>query len=318
MQIYNSMVEANKTIGSYGISFLDDYLGGIKQSDFILIGAGTGLGKSSLSYAIAFSNALAGRHVHLLALEADENEPFHKKMYQLLAQKYYDSGKYKHVEMSYSNFVRGKIDLPELIAECELELDKYYKLAVHYKDDGFSVDTLVDKLHEITMIRNKCDMIILDHIDYFDIISDNENREVSEIMQLLRQFNITWKIPIIVVSHVRKKGNRKQIIPDIDDFHGTSNKAKQVKTAITLAPDYEHTDYESGKFATFISVQKDRISGGSNIVGGCIFDRNRNTYEGRYRLLRSINYGEGVEEIENRPSWANHSTRPEQQRLTYT
>ena len=60
-----------KVIGKYGVKFLDDYLLGIKQTDFILIGAYSGAGKTELAYNIAFENAKK-TNVHLFALEAKQ------------------------------------------------------------------------------------------------------------------------------------------------------------------------------------------------------------------------------------------------------
>jgi replicative DNA helicase len=304
--IVSDYAENHKVIGSYGITFLDDLLGGVAKSDFVLIGASSGAGKTELAYNIAFNNPQL--NVFIFALEADKDEPIIRKMYKMLSHEYYENkSKYKTVDMNYQAFQRGQIDLPDLIKEIEDEYFRLYsRVEIFYKEIEFTIHTLHQRLTELSRrfspIGN--DLIIIDHIDYFDIVSDAENQEISNVMNLLRKFTQDFGVPVILVSHMKKKGNRKQIIPELDDFYGTSNKVKQVKTAIVVSPDYKNYMYEYGLFPTFFSVLKNRVGGQSNIVASCTFNSNKNTYSDKYDLLKVKNYGEEVEELEHIPKWA--------------
>lgn len=298
----NEMIASNKAVGKYGVKFLDDYLMGIKQSDFIMIGAPTGTGKSNLAYQIAFDNAI-NLNVHLFALEADKDEPYRRRLYSEYSRWLKQAtGKYE----DYRDFVLGKFSDGVMVEQIEAEIvERYHKLEIHYRDREFTLETLHDKLVEINDF-GKCEMIILDHVDYFDILSDtNENYQVSEIMKLLRDINLTWGIPVILISHLRKKSNRKVKVPEIEDIYGTSNKQKQMKTVILLAPDYENSTPEDGLFSTFFCIPKDRMFGGTHLIGACAFNSNIGAYEDRYKLCTSKDYGETILPYDGRcPKWA--------------
>ena len=276
----------NKVIGEYGISFLDDFLGGIRKSDMVLIGADTGCGKSSLAYQIAFNNAAKKKKVHLFALEADKHEPHMKEAYTFIADQYYNKKKpYKRADMNYREFLNGNIDEKEYEPELTKHMDTFYNLEIHYKEKDFTIDTLVTKFNQVAL---HCDIIILDHIDYFDIMGANENLEVTEILKELRTISIEHHIPIIILSHIRKSQFKQATLPHKDDFMGTSNKTKITKTSILLSPDFETCDYVSGKYGTYIQIPKDRAFGKTNLVARCVFDRNRNKYLDQYELHKIV------------------------------
>lgn len=294
------------TVGTYNNKFLDDFLCGIDSEDFILIGADTGVGKSEMAIEIAFHNSL-NKNVHLFALEAEENEPYYRKMFKMIATDYYnDKNRVGYIEMNYRNFRKNLINVDKYIPSVLKDLERFNNLTVHYRDKEFTINTLIEKINKAVNEFN-CDMIVLDHIDYFDLHPGvNENFQVSEIMKALRALNQDNKIPIVVISHLRKKANKKQLMPDIDDFMGTSNKAKQAKTVILISPDYSTTDFVAGKYGTFFMVPKARVGGGERIVCRMIYDRTKNGYEQNYELLYLKNFGEECEAIpqERWPKWA--------------
>jgi len=300
--ILQGLIEKNKIIGKYGVRFLDDYLLGIKKTDFVMIGAPTGTGKSNLAYQIAFDNS-EKLNVHLFALEADIDEPYERRLFseysRLLRTTEFAS------YTNYRDFSQGSVTVPKMLETIEKQImDKYNKLSIHYKEKEFTINTLEERLS--TIASGNCDMIILDHVDYFDILTDvNENLQVSNIMKKLREINMDWGIPVILISHLRKKSNRKVIIPDIEDLFGTSNKQKQMKTVILLAPDYENSDPASGIFSTYFSIPKDRAFGATHLVGQCAYNSHIGRYEDEYSLLRITNFGETLDkDIGGKPKWA--------------
>lgn len=311
--LVSSLKTGYEVIGDYGVGYLDDYLGGIKKNDFVLIGATSGLGKTAFAYQIAFRNSIK-RRVHLFALEADYNEPYYRELYRIFAKKYYANPNFKRETVNYRKFITGGIESP-LLLEAEEELKtKHQKLTVHYRDqEGFDLSALILKLNQPNISR--AELLVIDHIDYFDVNDPHsENYEIGEIMKVLRSFNYTHGIPIVLISHLRKKDNRKQLIPDMDDFHGTSNKIKQVKTAITISPDYKNSDYAQGRYSTFFNISKDRLFGCPRLVGRTVFDRRFNAYEKSYELAVSKNYGEEMEVLDygQYPDWANTKDSSEQ------
>jgi len=298
-----------RIVGKYNIKFLDDFLLGILEEDFVLIGSSTGMGKSELAYDISFHNATQKKKVHLFALEADRDEPYLRRLYKKAAQIYYkdleENPEMQKRKMGYRNFVTNKINIEEYEEEAGEEIgsviDEY--LFVHYREGEFNINTLIK---EMKAIENNCDIMVLDHVDYFDMDDTrSENMQMSEIMKHLRNINQVYRIPIIVISHLRKKGNAEQIIPSIDDFFGSSNKAKQVKTVITIGRNHGEDDYENMLYKTYFNVPKSRIGGGCMLAGQMTFDGKTNTYLDIYRLFRVKSFGTSLEEIKQAPDWYN-------------
>lgn len=306
-----------KYIGDYNNDFLNDFLIGIHSEDFVLIASETGTGKSEFVYDLAFHNAKKLR-VHLFALESDVDEPYLRQMYKLIAEDYYrHRGTNPVLEMSYRNYIANKIDTTPYEENAMREMLKYKNLTVHYREGGtFDVVNLTQK---VGMIKDDCDMIILDHVDYFDLDgSENENAQMTEIMKTLRNINQVYRIPVIVVSHLRKKSNRKIALPSIDDLHGSSNKAKIAKTVILFAKDYEKQNYLEALSPTFCYVGKSRIGGTGSLVGILMYDLKRNKYMKDYNLGVVKMHGEKVEELPNDryPKWAKGSIyHPEEVRV---
>src|SRR5690348_4241502 len=87
---------------SFGVKFLDDALGGIAQKDIVLLGAKTGIGKTTMASIIAESNAEKGRHVHYFALEAEDREIERRIKFRILSRLAY--------QRSVSKFKQGRIN----------------------------------------------------------------------------------------------------------------------------------------------------------------------------------------------------------------
>lgn len=296
-----------KIAGTYGVPYLDDYLLGIHSEDLVLIAAEAGVGKSEIVYEIAFRNSLE-KHVHLFALECDAGEPLYRKIYKLIAKMYYDNSFRVYKDLTYRNYITNSIEVSDYEKKALYEIaDKYSKLHIHYREKKFDVGDLIEQVKYAATEEKACDMIIIDHVDYFDLDDDeSENREVTKIMKTIRAINIEYRIPIIVVSHLRKKHHRTQIVPNIDDLMGSSNKAKQVKTVIMMARDYECSHPEAGKHSTFFHVAKSRVCGASNLIGQCIFDSFKNQYDDYYAICRIKNFGDEIEKLDehNYPNWS--------------
>ena len=63
----------NEIVGKFGVKYLDDELCGIMRGDFVLIGARSGAGKSSLANMIARENKKS-KQTALFSLENFEND----------------------------------------------------------------------------------------------------------------------------------------------------------------------------------------------------------------------------------------------------
>jgi len=301
-----------KVLSKYGIKYLDDCLLGILKNDLVLIGAESGKGKTELVNSIAIECGKNNR-VHMFSLEAEVDEPVHRELYKILSRKYFnDFQKPRYQNINYRGFLAGEIDFSKYEDEAtDNEMyEKFKNINVSYRKDRFAVSDLTRAIGEI---KDECDVIIIDHVDYFDFDNESEtNKNMTELMKEIRRINMVYGIAIIAISHLRKKGDYKQKIPMIEDFIGSGNKYKQVKTAILFGSNYDDTNYAEGLFGTYMYVAKTRLGANSNIVASLIFDSKTNSYKEDYRLNRTKQGGREIEEMlkSDYPYWAKPKENP--------
>lgn len=303
----------------FNVDFLDDALGGILPNDLIILGARTGAGKTALASMIAQGNAKQGKRVHYFALEAEDDEIERRMKYRALVALYRAAGNASSSRLSYRNWYRGKVDdlLDPFEAAAEEALSAYGTLQTYYRGESFDVEDL-DRTFRA--IREQTDLIILDHLHYVDSDDPNENRAYKEVTKRIRDISLSSGVPVLVIAHLRKKdrGGPRRLMPDIDDFHGSSDVTKIATKCILIAPapqgDEQHSSYRWG---TYMQCCKDRMDG--SLVRYCAlthYDVRFSTYDASYEL-GAFNV-EGTEWSASRghdlPHWADRAKRPEPER----
>jgi hypothetical protein len=120
-------------------------------------------------------------------------------------------------------------------------------------------------------------------LHYFEHDDENENRAIKTIVSALKDLVEGSKVPIILVSHVRKR-DRKNLsdVPLIDDLHGSSEISKKATKVITFGRYYSEA---LGDDHTCIVAYKNRF-GGNRVNGGALvaYDPERQTYNSKYVL----------------------------------
>jgi replicative DNA helicase len=301
-------LEQKKRALPYNNQFLDDRLRCILPHDLILIGARTGAGKTELARSIGASNAKKGRQVFYFALEAEPNEIERRTKYGILVS-LVAKGAHHHLgDMNYPDWYRGEIEhiCSSFNSEAERKLGEDYRtLHTYYRGVKFDHED-IRKL--FLAIQSQADLIILDHLHYVDIEDENENRGFKRTVKMIRDTALGIGRPVILVAHIRKAtgDNRRGLVPEMDDFHGSSDIGKIATRAIMLAPcrTIQSTDRHIAN--TFISIPKDRVDGEDGLIALCRFDRRQKIYEANYTLGR-VSKGEfeplGDNEV---PRWAKH------------
>lgn len=301
----NLRYESAKNPLKLGIKFLDDMFFGITKHDLVLVGAKTGIGKTELVTTIALESARRNKRVYVFALEAEPSEIERRIRFKILAKSY--SELYPGRFITYRDFIWGHY--PKEFQELDTDFNDVKKEALDnlftfYRTGDFGIK---DFTKLFAVIEKEADLIIVDHIHFFDMETDNENKELADITKSIRDLALISGVPVILVGHLRKSsGSYKKAIPDIDDFHGSSNLAKQVTKAVILENGGPTAD---GKFVTLIRVVKDRIFGGSTrYAGKVIFDPRTNSYEPEYTLC-TIPDGDALVELkkEQWPAWLKNS-----------
>lgn len=307
---------ARENLRPIGISFLDDALIGIGPGDMVLLGAPSGIGKTQLCCNIAKANIDAGRKVHFMALEADEFEIERRIKFQIIAREYfampYQDRPRLDGRLEFDRWRMGDFLLPlgqlEINAMKEFD-EKYRNLFLLYKGDKFGVSELIES---VVGNADKSDLFIIDHAHYFDFDDDNENRAMKQLAKTVRHLAIDQGRPIILVAHLRKRDRHNpELVPGLDEFHGSSDLGKIATRVITLA---QGEITEKGNYETFFRVPKNRLNGGSKFyIARMVFNPQRGNYEQEYRLgPANLTRESGFQDIpsHNVPQWARSMVTP--------
>jgi replicative DNA helicase len=308
-----------KKLCHYGIPALDDPLMAIAKNELVVIGADTGTGKSELVLHIARHNAKNGKKVALFYLEGGHLEAIQRMKWRDICDLYFKQRQeHEFIEMDYRKWMFNQLDKKRLT---ELSAQVYEKYKEKYQDNlylfpvknDFKIDNFLSALldfHTLNFSKNgenkfHIDLVIIDHLQYFSL--DKDENEISEITKILRQVkDITdWgNLPIILVSHLRKKGKDRGL-PGVEDFYGSSNIPKIATTAITIAPDTKEDNLHENIFPTYFRIVKSRIGVRPNYAMLCNFDLTQRKYNDEYKMVKLDNMGNILPELtlNQLPKW---------------
>ena len=295
----------------YGIDYLNDCLRGILPSDVVLLGAGTGIGKTEAAKICAAKVAKERKlDVHYFALEAENNEIERRIKYGMMGRWYREDHENIPAGMiSYANWRYNRLEneLGAYKQRAEEEFKKDYStLHTYYAVKGtFSIRDLE---REIYKLKGKSSLVVLDHLHYIDL-GENENQDMTKVVKSIKYMASSLSIPFILVAHIKKEDKRrgKELVPDLDAFHGTSNIVKICTQAIMLAPawNFVSADARTQGLPTFIRAVKVRVDGSAmHYTGLCFFDTYTNQYTPYYGVGRLDQMGNKWKPAEKYPFWA--------------
>lgn len=300
---------------NFGVKFLDMALGGIFANDLVLLGAALGRGKTELATLIAMANAKKGKRVHYLALEAEENEIERRIKYKLLVSLVASSptGYRQLHRFNPLDWYAGRLE--DLAGPLDAEMSHYLArdyatLKTFYRVREFTAPQM-ERL--LLAIQDETDLVILDHLHYVDSDDKDENRGVKGIVKKLRDAALDIGKPVVLVAHVRKSDRKaKQLVPDEEDFHGSSDVPKIATKAIMLAPARDQPQSAPWRSPTYIRPVKCRVDGQRVRYTGLVdFDARASQYADDFMLGRILPGGEKFEVLkaEEYPHWAKEPER---------
>lgn len=271
----------------FGVQFLDEALRGIFPDDVVLLGAPSGAGKTQLCCNIALSNLIDGKKVHYIALEAGRFEIERRLKFPMVYERWLsDPNRPKlNGRLTYSSWIAGD-HLAELEpyeqAAAEVFETAFRDLFLFYKHQHFGIRELVDA---VLTCSKSTDLILIDHVHYFDFDDENENRAIKEIAKTVRLLALEEQKPIVLVAHLRKRDKANEdLVAGLEEFMGSSDLYKIATKVITMAPG-RITD-EEGWFETFFRIPKNRLdSSPTRFLAREFFNPKRGTYEvDKYQL----------------------------------
>lgn len=295
---------------SFGIDFLDDALIGLLPTDLCLIGAGPGIGKTALATEISKSNSMNKKKVVFIALEAEPNEIEMRLRYQIMAGLYYrDQNRNNDFHMDYRawRFGQGIEILSKYNVECaQIFAERYCFLDTVYRTSCFDFNALQKTLEKT---KHYADLVVIDHLHYFDTSGKfNENKEITDLIKNIRDLNVFYQKPIILVAHLRK--DFQGLKPQLSDFMGSSNIGKQATISIMLANNEQGFDATDQTAQSIFSIVKARTGS----VGVCAIKNYSIKHQGYlqgYRLARVFSKDDKQRiyplELDKYPGWAKNA-----------
>lgn len=306
-ELEERLADAGRAL-KYNNAFLDDALRAILPTDLILLGAPTGIGKTDLALNIATTNAFLGKRVHYFALEAEPRELERRTKFSMLSRAVFEARHDQRFKMNYTDWRLGKLEHicgewnGMVNARFEKHLRPLWTLYRGNKFDARDLEKQVIEVHEST------DLIVIDHLHYIDAREDqNEAKALGDVAKTVRDLVLNVGKPVILIAHLKKKEQgSKRLVPEIGDFHGSSNITKVCTQAITIERCHVVQSPKWFLAPTFFSVLKDRRDGASPFVAVANFDRRTKSYAPTYTLGRLKKGGSDWEPIAltDKPDWA--------------
>jgi len=294
-------IDQAKHLLTFGVRFLDVMLGGIARHDLVLLGAKTGRGKTELATIIATQNAARGKHVHYVALEAEDKEIERRTKFKLLAKLISDraASPSARERMNYLDWRYGRLEdvtaTWEALAQ-ELLAERFATLYTYYRHGKFGAADLEQLILEV---ESETDLVVLDHLHYVDSDDPNENRGYKLVVKKIRDVALRIGKPVLIVAHVRKSDRRQEVlIPNEEDFHGTSDVPKIATKAVMLAPAFDRPSNVPYVWNTYMRITKCRPDGErTRFVGVVPYNARLGNYEDRFVLGRLKNNDQEFEEV---------------------
>jgi len=177
-----------------------------------------------MAFQIAIKNAEIGKKVMLLSLEGSLNEIPLRHLQREIA-------KIQPIKTVNYRFNQDK-------THAAIETQVYEEIPEQIKRNirilkREEIPSLEDILHLIISMKKEFDLIIIDHLHYINTPSENELNMIGQIMRELKLTTDVHNIPIVLMSHLRKR-SKKIDKPNIRDLYGSSNIGKEATTVILI------------------------------------------------------------------------------------
>lgn len=204
------------------IEILDYAIGGL-QPTLTMVGALPGVGKSALLSSIARNLAARGLKVGVMSLE-DEREWLAER---ILAE-----------AASVPLFVLGNRPLTSVqMQRIDEKAQGVHALLQHILvDDSLAMGPREIVASARNMVARGCRAVIVDHLGEIRLNrSERHDLDVQEALQDLRGIAKTYRVPVVVACHLRRReGLEKHSVPRLTDFAFSASIERCARVALGL------------------------------------------------------------------------------------
>lgn len=185
-----------------GYKNLDSIIGGVADEELVVVGGATGRGKSQFVQCILMNQVLNNVPLLFFTLEMSQIE----------------------TTIRFMRMVKSK-------AGGDTELLKQLPI-FFYAGDIVSLKVLDEAIRQ--GVEQGIKLVAIDHLHFFSR-SQNESAatEISYLMREIKLMARRHKIPIILVSHIRKLNNATAM-PELDDLKDSASIAQDADTVIMI------------------------------------------------------------------------------------
>lgn len=245
-------------------------------------------GKSSLARIIYYANDKSKTALFSLEnYQGDVEMSLLRKEYNIIADTCYSARQWQ----TKSGVIVDKEKLEMALVRVKKQLEGGYifgRVPPEEEKDSWTIDILTKKI--IWCATHGIELIIIDHLDYLDRDNPNEsdNSHITELMKAIRKAQEVGSA-VVAFSHLRKPQGRSDdlIVPNENEFIGSSNKVKQATQVVLFAP-AEEGDEHTG-YGTWCCIRKNRNGGVKRQAAKMWFMPMTENYLNQYELF-GINY----------------------------
>lgn len=209
-----------------GMKTVDDILGGLHNSDLIIIAARPSVGKSAFAFDIARHAAVnEGKSVLVFSLEMPGMQIMQRLLAQQIQVSLWDIRMGKFSDNDYAKFAEGMGKL----TEAQLYVDE---------TPGLNVMQIRSKARKLKLEKG-LDMIVIDYLQLMQgrtNRADNRALEVAEISRSLKLLARELNVPVIALSQLnRSVETRGDHIPQLSDLRESGSIEQDADLVVFLS-----------------------------------------------------------------------------------
>jgi replicative DNA helicase len=212
---------------STGMKVVDDLLGGLHDSDLIILAARPAVGKSSFAFDLARHAAIReNKAVGIFSLEMPDTQVIARLLSQEIKVPLWDLRMGRMSDAAYAKFAEGA----GKFSESKLFVDD---------TPGVSVMQLRSKARKLKL-EHGLDLLIIDYLQLMQGSgkknSDNRATEVSEISRSLKILARELKVPVIALSQLnRSVESRNDHLPQLSDLRESGSIEQDADIVVFLS-----------------------------------------------------------------------------------
>lgn len=250
--IFNSQQDSNDDLLKFGYSLLDDNIGGLVPGGYSIIGAKSGVGKSTLAMNIAYNVAKQGGKVLYFNLEMGKISLVQRFMCMLSDK------------LTVHKFIRKRIADSEELSKELVEVSSILKAFddnLILDNDSFRMSEINKKVREL-----KPDLVVIDYLQLLQsergAYGENTEQKIANISRAIRK--MTLKTNCHVLALVQLNDSQRGQIPHGENVIRHSASVYQDATNVIYIHDplKDRTDTEDKKELGKIKNEFRRIYNG--------------------------------------------------------